>query len=331
MCKTLYSGFRFSHHNLGSGYDGIVNDQQNYVCGNRLLLGTCHETSKWRKLNFLLVDIVTLLRGMRYPTIHYFYPENTALLSPLILKLAGKKIVYTIHLKDDYWLSPHCTPFGWVKRQCLKCADVVITLSSEQARNFQRSFPQKRIFFVPHGLDMDVPVPDDEVLKNRFARLQVVVVGNNYRDFDLLDSILRTRSSRLATFQLVGLDVENRARFHGVPGVVCHNRLDHAGYDSLLASSFMMLLPLTFATANNALLEAHKQYLPSACSDIPGIRDYATSVTSLFSAPEQFWCAFDRLAALDLQGYRDFCIRSRTEGRERFSWEHIRRQILNAY
>ncbi|HEY6874648.1 MAG TPA: hypothetical protein VI298_18160, partial [Geobacteraceae bacterium] len=94
--KVLYSGFRFSHHNPGSGYDGIVNDQRHYVCGNKFPFGTRPETSRLRKINFILVDLVTLFRGFGYSTIHYIYPENTAYLSPTILRCLGKKIVYTL-------------------------------------------------------------------------------------------------------------------------------------------------------------------------------------------------------------------------------------------
>ncbi|HBG05171.1 MAG: hypothetical protein A2075_02715 [Geobacteraceae bacterium GWC2_58_44] len=327
MGKTLYSGFRFSHHNQGSGYDNIVADRRHYVCGNSLPFGSCPEPSPLRKINFLLVDLYTLCRGLGYPVIHYFYPENTAYLSPLILGVLGKKIVFTVHLAEEAWLAPGRTPFGWLKRQGLKRADLIITLSSDQARKLKELFPHKEVRFVPHGMELGHPPPDDGVLARRRAELKIAVVGSNYRDFEMLERIVALRSSRPVTFHLVGLNQHDRRRFAGMAGVLCHNRLDSAQYEALLQSSFLMALPLSYATANNALLEAHKYHLPSVCSDIPGISDYALGDTMLFRSAGDFWHAFDRLARLTPEGYRDLCLRTNREAQARFTWEEIRREI----
>ena len=331
MGSVLFSGFRYSHHNLGSGYDGVVHNNRDYVCGNLLPFSTYPEPSYARKLNFLLVDVLTLIRGMKYSAIHYFYPEDTSFFSPLILKCIGKTIIYTIHSDKERWLSPARNPFWWMKRQCLKhAAGVVISLSSAQAIEFQQLFPDKRVFFVPLGLDMNTPAPGDEQLIKRFDQLRVVMVGSNYRDFDMLEKIIRSRSIRPATFHLIGLDKANRKRFANVPGVTCYDRLEAEEYAELLQSSFIMALPLTFATANCALLEAHKFYLPAVCSDIPGVRDYATEDTVLFSRYEDFWNAFDRLVSLGFPAYRDVCVRTHKEAQARFSWSKIRRELITA-
>jgi hypothetical protein len=327
MAKILFSGFRFSHHNLGSGYDGIVADRRDFVSGNELPLGNRHEDSRLRKLNFLLVDLLTLVRGLRYPAVHYLYPEHTAYLSPLLLRLLGKRIIFTLHLDDQVWLSTPRTAFRRLKQRNLKSADVIVALSTQQAQVFQGRFPDKRVRFVPHGLDMDGPAPAPEELRQRWGELRVAVVGSNYRDFDLLGEIIGKRSSRRVTFHLVGLDRDSRERFSRLPGVVCHGRLESSEYEALLRSCLALALPLTFATANNALLEAHRNYLPAVCSDLPGISDYATADTLLFSTPEGFWEAFDRLAGLDPLAYRELCLRSHDEGRDRFCWQAIRRQL----
>jgi glycosyltransferase involved in cell wall biosynthesis len=327
--SVLFSGFRFTHHNEGSGYDGIVADPRHYVCGNRLLWGGRPETTLARKLNFVLVDLVTLWRGLGYSTVHYFYPENTVHFSPLLLKCLGKRVVYTLHLDEQILLSRPRTPFGWLKRKCFKYADLVISLSSQQTRNLQRELPGRSICFVPHGLAMEAPVP--EPLEERFRDPKVVVVGSNYRDFDLLQRIVAGRGARPVTFHLVGLDQDSRRRFLGVPGVVVHGRLGCAEYRELLQSCLVMALPLVFATANNALLEAHKFHLPALCSDIPGARDYATCGTGFFPDADAFWQGYDRIAALERSGYRDLCLRSHREAVGRFSWDAVRLQLDRLY
>ncbi|HEY6873543.1 MAG TPA: glycosyltransferase, partial [Geobacteraceae bacterium] len=227
---------------------------------------------------------------------------------------------------------PARTPFGWMKRRCLtQAADTIITLSLDQALNLRKVFPRKQVHFVPHGLDMAIPAQEDEMFGKRREQLKIVVVGSNYRNFDMLERIVDTRASRRATFHLVGLDDKNRKRFQGVTGVVCHDRLNSEQYEDLLRSSFVMALPLTFATANNALLEAHKFCLPSLCSDIPGVTDYATGSTLFFDQPAAFWRVFDQLAQLNSSAYREMCVRIHREACARFSWEKVRQQIEDYY
>ena len=332
--RVLYSGFRYGHHNAGSGYDAVVGDRRDYVRGDGMPFAGYPHTTRLRSVNFLLVDLVTLVRGLSYDTVHYFYPEDTAYLSPWLLRLLGKRIVYTVHNAErDDWLGPARSPFMRLKQLSLRGAHAIVVLSSSQLDTYSRAFPEKEVRFVPHGLVFDTArEPSAELLARRTTARRLVVVGTNYRDFDLLERIIARRGPREVEIHLVGMDDAVQRRFERQTRVVCHPRLDPASYDELLRESFALLLPLSFATANNALLEAYKWHLPAFASRIGGTIDYAVDGDrSLFSSPEEFWSKYDALAALEPPALRDVCVALHEAARARFSWPTIRGQLAPLY
>lgn len=273
------------------------------------------------------------MRAVRYDTVHYFYPENTAYLSPWPLRLLGKRIVYTVHLDERAWLRAAPSPFLRLKQLSLRAAHAIAVLSRHQEHVYRRVFRDKLVRFVPHGLTFDrVGAPPLDLFERRLQTRRLVVVGHNYRDFDLLERIVATRGARDVRFHLAGMDETTRRRFERQVGVVCHERLEPDAYDTLLRESFAMVLPLSFATANNALLEAYQCHLPALASRIPGITDYAVDPDrALFGSPEEFWARFDALAALDAAALRRDCIALHEAARARFSWPEVRSQLAALY
>lgn len=331
---VLFSGFRYRHHNPGSGYDQVVPDPGRYVSGKKLPFATRLESTRPRHVNFLLLDLTTIVRALHYDTVHYFYPEATAYLSPWILRLLGKRIVYTVHLDQTYWLGPPRSIHQRIKQFSIRAADVIVVLSSHERDVFSQAFPDKVVSFVPHGFSFS---NDDEPSVKLFEERtlpprRLVVVGSNYRDFGMLERILAKRGSRDVRIDLVGVDDAVQQRFSSHSEVVCHPRLDSESYNKLLRESFALLLPLTFATANNALLEAYNCYLPALLSRVDGVTDYvADGDHSLFSSPEEFWSKYDALAAIDPMDLRDYCIELHAAARDRFSWNRIHAELANLY
>lgn len=331
--RVLYSGFRYLHHNPGSGYDQLVPNPNHYVSGQTLPFADRLESTRPRHLNFLLLDLLTIVRALRYDTVHYFQPESTAYLSPWILRLLGKRVVYTVHLADSQWLGPPRSTHHRIKQMSMRAAHVIVVLSSQQREVFRRAFPGKRVSFVPHGFTFCHDAPPLELFERRTAApRRLVVVGANYRDIDMLEQIVRQRSSRDVQIDLVGMDDAARLRFAGIAGVVCHPRLAADRFGELLSESFALLLPLTFATANNALLEAYNSYLPAFLSRIDGVTDYATDGDrSLFSSAQEFWSKYDALAALGPRELRNYCIALNSAARDQFSWDEVRRRLADLY
>lgn len=331
--RVLYAGLRFQHHQYGSGYDLVAPPDAAHVRAESVpLLGSRPDGSLPRKLALVLADVVTLLRGLRHDVVHYYYPEDTAFFSARLLSWMGKRIVLTIHLDDAAWL--HGRGMGRtfsLKQAVMRCADVIITLSTAQRDRFQAHFPDKLVTFVPHGFQpLTEAIPADQLLRRQHdARL--LVIGENYRDFDLLARIIDQRSGRAVRFHLIGVGETARRRFSGLPSVVVHPRLSDKAYSDLLDGSFALLLPLSFATANNALLEAHKWALPSFCPDIDGARDYATRQTELFTDAADFWQRFDRLARATPHAYVARCRDLTEDAGMRFQWSSVRSSLSQVY
>jgi glycosyltransferase involved in cell wall biosynthesis len=325
MSDVLYSGFRHDHHNEGAGYDRVVPDGASYVCGNVLPFGKRPIGSKGRSLNFLIVDVLTLFRGLRFPVIHYIYPENTAYVSALILKALGKRIVFTIHLSEDFWVGKPSSLFYRLKQVNLRNADFVITLSRAQARHLHELFPDKKVRFLKHGMEFRTELLSGEIVASRRNKPKLVVAGSNYRDFDMLKRISADLNRHGMELHLVGTGLSSEYFGEHAGNVVVHGRLSTNEYENLLLESFAMVLPLTFATANNALLEAHKFALPVVCSDIDGVNDYATSSTRFFKSVKAFWCEIDRLMALSTADYLSLCFAGRNDAQEVYDWSVLQR------
>ncbi|TDO07894.1 glycosyltransferase involved in cell wall biosynthesis [Mycobacterium sp. BK086] len=332
--RVLYSGFHYLHLNPGSGYDQVVADPRDYVSGENLPFADRLESTRPRHLNFLLLDLLTIVRGLRYDAVHYFHPEATAYVSPWILRLLGKRIVYTVHLDDTQWFGPTRSTHHRIKQFSLGAAHVVVALSSQQREVFSRLLPNAEVEFVPHGFTFTQDgEPSVELFEKRSREpRRLIVVGANYRDFDMVEQIAAQRGSRSVQISLVGMDEATRDRFAEHTGVVCHPRLDAQSYNTLMRESFALLLPLTFATANNALLEAYNCYLPALLSRIDGVTDYvADGDRLLFSSPEEFWSKYDALAALGPEELRAYSIALHDAARDRFSWPTVRVDLAKLY
>lgn len=312
----------------------MVPDPRHYVNGEWLPFARYLESTRPRHVNFLLMDLLTLIRALRYDTVHYFQPEATAYLSPWILRILGKRIVYTVHVVDSDWLGPPTSAHRRIKQLSLRAAHVIVVLSTQQRDVFSRAFPDKKVRFVPHGFTFaSGEVPSVELFERRQrAPRRLVVVGIAYRDIDMLERIAAQRGPRDVQIDLVGMNETARSRLSRYAGVVCHARLDAESYNSLLRESFALLLPLTFATANNALLEAYNCYLPVFLSRIDGVTDYvADDDRLLFSSPEEFWSKYDALSALSPLELRGHCVALHDTARDRFSWSTVRAELADLY
>jgi glycosyltransferase involved in cell wall biosynthesis len=326
--RVLFSGFRYTHHSAGGGYD-LVAQGSRYVCGNRLPLGNREEHSLTARMNFLITDLVTLARGLSYDVVHYFYPENTAYLSPMLLQLLGKKIVLTVHQHEDVW-NASGSFYLKLKQRSFRNADVVIALSREQARVLDRD-GTSRSRYIPHGYAFEAGLPSEQEFATRLLAKRVVVAGRNYRDFALLERIIQERTDPTVGFDLLGFAKAERDRFRIYENVITHDFLSDDVYRGMLRASSAVLVPLTFATANNALLEGYNAYLPVLANRVPGVTDYIVDTDKLFDSPAGFWISLNELLSAEPSEYMALCLRCGADARSRFSWSHVRDELEVVY
>jgi glycosyltransferase involved in cell wall biosynthesis len=278
--EILISGFKWTHHDARSGYQQVVDSDADYVDGGKLWGGRAEIGSFTRRLNFILAEVLTIVRALRYRAVFYLYPEQSAyFFSAPLLKLMGKTVIYTLHLGEEYWSSFSGSFLFSLKRRNLKYVDYFVVLSTQQQRVFERHFPG-RVRMIPHGVWLDTELtPPPPAIPPR-----VCVVGDNFRDYEMLRRIITCFALRFPhiSFDLVGMKYAKLGDAAHASTVTCHTRLSRTEYAQVIARSSFMLLPLHFATANNALLEAQAMGIPVLCNRIDGVTDYLPSEDYIF-------------------------------------------------
>ena len=89
-------------------------------------------------------------------------------------------------------------------------------------------------------------------------------------------------------------------------------------------------LAVTYASANNALLEATATGVPSVCTKISGIYDYSVSTTTVYSDFEEAVTVLENFEMLTAYEYAELRIKTMKDI-EKFSWEKIAKETENFY
>lgn len=325
--RVLYSGFRWDHHDEESGYHHVVASERDYVDGGDLWGGRSPIGSRMRRLNFLLIDLVTIVRAIPCRSVLLFYPEQTGYLSAPLLWLLGKKVVYVMHLGEDYWFHRSDSWFLKLRRFNLRFVDRFVTLTNQQKAVFERRFPGK-VVKIPHGAWCDSLASQRRMRHAEAPR--IVVVGDTYRDYALLSEIAQHFMKRYpeALFDLVGMDYGKLGGVRYLRNVVCHRRLDKAEYQLVLESAIFMLLPLQFATANNALLEGLKAGIPVICSNAHGVDEYLPDGAYVFDSLEDLGVKFEQRRSLGESARLAEAEILRAHVRDNYDWAVIRERVI---
>jgi glycosyltransferase involved in cell wall biosynthesis len=329
--KVLYSGFRFAHHNEFAGYDLIPPPQAAYICGNKLPFGSFDPKSNLRKLNYVFMDFLTMVYGFFFDTVHYILPEYTGLFSPIILRFFGKRIVYTFHLDVLFWTGKTQGPFHFLVKFNMRACDVIIALSKAHEDALKKIYPFKEIVFIPHGYFFNgLLLAESELIQRKMLR-KIIVVGSNFRDIGMLYKIIKLNPVENVHFHLVGLFRHVDDSIKRLENVTVHGRLTYSEYNALLNESSVLLLPLIFATANNALLEAYSFGLPVICSNIDGVKDYAVPGAFFFDDETGFWNEYSRVVSMSDEDYIQLSRQIYLNAQARFDWHHIRQVVGSLY
>jgi glycosyltransferase involved in cell wall biosynthesis len=270
--RILYSGFRFPHHSSSGGYDHIAqkpNTSYITVTGISWERHTKLHMKVLRNTKLRLFDIMTKYLRYSYDITHLIYTEQQ-LYYPYP-RSRKHKIAGTVHL-DIY--NP-----SFSRRLCnMKTLDAIVVLKRDYVEPVHGATGVKTIF-IPHGFDRPLfkkNISND--IRNNLINTEMInvsVVGCNYRDYNTLDFVIKNTANKNIVFHLIGQKKETIDLFKKYNNVLCYNYLDNNAYYSLLANCDYNFLPLTFATANNVLLEVQSLGIASILPQISGIFDYA--------------------------------------------------------
>lgn len=267
MKKILFVGLADPNHSKAGGYHKIANMPSTDVFWDKdAIMGFLKPNRRGKRVNIFFQELQAKWKLRHYDVTHFFYGDQ--LLFPFKHK-NGKKVVATVHMNLD---SRKRNPELFLKS--LKSLDAVISLSTFQQKELQEKYGIKS-FFVPHGFDR--PEFNKQITSIDKSKVNLVVSGSNYRDLDTLYAAIKHCLAYRSNihFHLLGQPAKVKMELSSYANVTCYPRLDDDMYYSVIHDCDYNFLPLTFATANNALLEAQFLGVKSILPAISGIEDYA--------------------------------------------------------
>jgi glycosyltransferase involved in cell wall biosynthesis len=283
---VLIAGLHLSNLSENAGFEQVAKFLPfDYVDAGWLPFQDAPFGTLKKRINLTLYELYLKRKIRQYKLVHYIFPElHLTFSQPTNRNIIS---VGTVHLPLD-WLAPNARGITWRKeytRESRKKAfmrfDALVTVTRDNVASLKEHFPDADVRFIPHG------VHDNSgylTKKNSRQDLQIITVGSNFRDFDLLENVVRhaQQNNKKWKFHLVGA-LKLAGRFKPYPAMTVHPYLLESEYLRMLSDCDVHLLPLTFATANNAILEAHSVGTPSLASELNSVKDYALSTTMLFT------------------------------------------------
>lgn len=314
--KVLYVGLRDPRHSSAGGYDWITRYPGSKTLWDyQALFSFLKPNQRGKRINLFFQDLKARRMAKEYDIVHYFYGDNLKREFP---SKRNYKVVATVHM--DVTKKHNKEKF----LKILQSLDGVIVLSSSQ-----KVFLEEmgiRAAFIPHGFNQPKFNKVDTGINNE--SINIVVSGSNYRDIDTLyNSISYCAQNRQDVFfHLLGQPGGVKEMFSPFNNVKCYPRLDDDLYYSVISDCDYSFLPLTFATANNALLEAQFLGVKSILPLISGIDDYAASapLNYYYKAQDDLNKIFNNISKNKIDS-RLSCYS------EKFQWVNIYEQLQEYY
>ncbi|MFD4790563.1 glycosyltransferase family 4 protein [Streptomyces sp. NPDC058459] len=290
MPDLITSVVRVPWHSTHSGYDQLVR----YLPGARTLRPPTTPAGR-----ATATGLHALLRH-RCPL--PFYPAEHCATDLRVL--ASRRPAHVLYGDEQFWFSRHRTAPTAVTyhqpparlarllpaatwRALAPRADRVVVLDPHQREFFAGLLPAERVHLVPHGIDTVAFTPDPAGQESgRGARRpSVLTVGWWLRDWDVLDAVHERLFRRHGTgvdLTVVTRDSTSRP-WH--PAVRVVEAVSEPELIALYRRATVVLLPLTDATANNALLEALACGTPVVATDAGGTTYYTGTTDAAVLVP----------------------------------------------
>lgn len=320
--KILFSGFRYSGHSKFGGYDWISKyPDSDYISDKDCFLGFIPSGKSGKVLNLFFLDRKTRKIAKNYDIVHYFYGDYT-----IFSNFSDKrkyKIVATIHQNLDFPIPHHRNII-----KCLKSTDGVVCLSSQQAKNIRNKYGLNTVF-IPHGFNKpSFSYVDVSKIFETFntSNINVVCIGRQYRDYETLFNIVQSMSNNKSLkFHFIGGDPIVSGKLKNYDNVTVYGRLDDDLYYSLIAQCDYNFMPLTYATANNALMESSYLGIRSILPEISGIVDYACPNENFF------YETYDELLNFFSSIKKQVPSNLISSYAEKYSWKNVYKQLGSFY
>jgi glycosyltransferase involved in cell wall biosynthesis len=205
-------------------------------------------------------------------------------------------------------------------------------VSTIQLEYFSDLAKPERVFYVPHGIDVDYYKPNGKS-KDLDKGLQCLFVGRHLRDFETLVHTMKILEASNIHVELSAVTSPGARRFvTGLKNVRCYSRVSDEKLRDLYQRSDLLLLPLLGSTANNSLLEAMACGLPIITTDLPGVRDYVKDSCALLTPRGDAKALAEAVLHLrNEEGKRREMAASARNRSLEFSWRVVASKIRDVY
>jgi glycosyltransferase involved in cell wall biosynthesis len=335
-------GLRINHHAGASGYDQLISKLDAHSIATKKELNFAQKVlvkilnrliknsgSTWYHRYHFITELSLIKHWLmgKGQVFHFLYGENSYRYAGL-LKLLGR---------NNFLVSTYHTPTVRFRevvtaRKFISRLDAIIVVSTIQQEFFAELVGADKVFFVPHGIDIEFFKP---VSKKSGADeiFRCICVGGHLRDHETLLRAANYLSGKIENLKITVVappsyhdQLSNCVNIEFYSGVSDEHLL------SLYRSADLLLLPLLDCTANNALLEGMACGLPVVTTDLQGARDYANEECAIFVEKGNSQALADAVIEIisDEERLKQMGEHSREQSKK-FEWKHVVNQLESIY
>jgi glycosyltransferase involved in cell wall biosynthesis len=260
----------------------------------------------------------------RRDVVHYFDGEHGARWLPTARRagLISARTVATFH-------QPPALLDSLLDRRVITGLDHVVVVSPTQRPFFEAIVGAQRVRTIHLGVDTAFFRPGCEPRPP--GPFRCITVGHWLRDWAALRSVARLALQRGVEIEM-HIVTDRATGLHGLANVRRHRNLTDEQLRALYQRCDALLLPLTGATANNALLEGIACGLPAVVTRLPAVASYLGPNAQSLVDDNDSDAMLDALVSLrDDEELRGTCVRSARARAEQLSWKNVARQYIDLY
>jgi len=218
-----------------------------------------------------------------------------------------------------------------VDRKHLARTDAAIVVSTAQMDFLCEIVGHDRVFFVPHGIDVNYFSPAEKRLEQS-DKFQCLFVGRHLRDLGTLANTAKLLASDKQFSFTVVTRQDKFDRFANLKNVTALANINDRQLLELYQQSDLLVLPLLDCTANNTLLEAMACGLPIVSTDLQGVRDYVSNESAILVPKGDARAFADVLVSLERDRHQLAAMAEASRPQAIiFRWESVAKRTWDVY
>lgn len=348
--KTIMLVKRWGHHTKSGGYSRLRTEiphskiiqpraYSNYFLkknGRRIINRVLPSARHINLYNIgdLIAELNVFYEASRrqYSLIHSLYAEDQLNILLTYKKRLRTALIGTFHLPPESNYMRRVLKADKVQR--FRNLDGAIAVSRSLATFYEDWIGKGKVTYIPLGVDIDAFTPDLNLKSQTDTTpLHVLIVGSHGRDWSVIDKVMKAVKENDIPIRFTAVIRPSlRKRFDEHPEVQLFSDISEPELIALYRKSDVLLMPVTFATANNSLLESLACGTPVISTNTGGIPDYLNNHSGWLMPNGDAYAIYNLLTELT---FSRSLIREKKEAARQwainFSWENVANRISEFY